>query len=239
MNKLFINAIKTRPIINNVKMIVFDMAGTTITDHGIRYNTLYNTLRNFNLDVDKNDIPHWYGMNTYNVLNEYFNNQCYDIDLVRLEKHRNKLYADFNKNITQTYIESESLSLINNKLPDKFETLRTNDIKITLNTSYTKDIKDTIIDKLEMKRFIDGSISISDVPYSRPYPYMIYRLMEQHKIISPLNVIKVGDTRTDIYEGNNANCIASIGVLSGYGNIDCFINSTHIIDNVMSIQAGD
>ena len=48
----------------------------------------------------------------------------------------------------------------------------------------------------------------------RPYPYMIYENMRHFKIASTEEVIKVGDTVSDIKEGKNAG-VKSLGVLEG------------------------
>ena len=55
----------------NVKMLVFDMAGTTVNEKGIVYDTLYSTIKNFGLDIKKEDMSKWYGSNKYEVLNHY------------------------------------------------------------------------------------------------------------------------------------------------------------------------
>ena len=41
MNTLIVKGV-TNKIFNNIRMVVFDMAGTTISENGIVYKTLYN-----------------------------------------------------------------------------------------------------------------------------------------------------------------------------------------------------
>src|SRR5262249_11687511 len=43
-----------------------------------------------------------------------------------------------------------------------------------------------------------------DVPAGRPWPWMIFRIMEATGICPPAAVVKVGDTVPDIEEGRNA-----------------------------------
>ena len=62
---------------NKVKMIVLDMAGTTVNEGGIIYKTLFNTLKSFNYDVRENDIKSWHGLNKYHVLDRYINKRDY------------------------------------------------------------------------------------------------------------------------------------------------------------------
>ena len=48
----------------------------------------------------------------------------------------------------------------------------------------------------------------------RPYPYMIFRNMEELKVSAVDRVIKAGDTISDIKEGKNAG-VFTIGILEG------------------------
>lgn len=48
----------------------------------------------------------------------------------------------------------------------------------------------------------------------RPYPYMIFRNMEALKSASVAEVMKVGDTVSDIREGKNAGAF-TVGVIEG------------------------
>ena len=50
---------------SNVKMMVFDMVGNTINEKGIVYDTLYNTIKDFGLDINKRDMNKWHGVNKY------------------------------------------------------------------------------------------------------------------------------------------------------------------------------
>ena len=120
-------------------------------------------------------------------------------------------------------------------MPDLFNNLRKNDIKIALNTGYSKEIQENIINKLHMNEFIDGYISSEDVRYGRPYPYMIYKLMEKFEIENSRQVIKIGDTENDILEGKNARCF-TIGVLSGADDKEKLIKSNYILNSVMNLE---
>lgn len=52
----------------------------------------------------------------------------------------------------------------------------------------------------------------------RPYPYMIYRNMEQFRVHAADRVVKVGDTVSDIREGKNAG-VYTIGIIEGSSEI--------------------
>ena len=88
-----------------------------------------------------------------------------------------------------------------------------------------------------MEEFIDSYVSSQDVEHARPYPFMIYKLMEMNKIASPDQVIKVGDTSNDILEGLNAGCYKSIGVLTGAETREELYESgaNIVLDSVMDL----
>ena len=50
MNPLCIIAAGKTYLYKNIKMLVFDMAGTTVNEGGLVYKTLYETIKNFGLD---------------------------------------------------------------------------------------------------------------------------------------------------------------------------------------------
>ena len=59
MNTLHILG-KTRKIsCSNIKMLVFDMAGTTVNEHGIVYDTIFETLSKFGVGVSPREIEKW------------------------------------------------------------------------------------------------------------------------------------------------------------------------------------
>ena len=111
---------------------------------------------------------------------------------------RQQLYTNFDSNLKNRYFDNSNITLIDSKLPALFNSLREKNIKIALNTGYSKEIQGAIINKLRMNDFIDTYISSEEVKYGRPYPYMIYHLMEKYNIQNPKSVIKFGDTRNDI-----------------------------------------
>ena len=95
-------------------------------------------------------------------------------------------------------------------MPKLFNKLRDNGVKIALNSGFSVDIQESLIENLNMREFIDGYISSESVPHGRPEPFMIQELMSRFDITDPAEVIKVGDSKNDILEGKNAGCYKSM-----------------------------
>merc|ERR1719230_594984 len=50
-----------RGILENIDLIVYDMAGTTVQEGGIVYKTLQLSMKEFGLDVPDKDMEPWHG----------------------------------------------------------------------------------------------------------------------------------------------------------------------------------
>tara|TARA_E500000178_G_scaffold44332_1_gene39598 strand:+ start:215 stop:952 length:738 start_codon:yes stop_codon:yes gene_type:complete len=221
----------------NIKLLVFDMAGTTVNENGLVYKTLFDTIKDGGIDIEEKEIKNWHGINKSEVIRHFVNNR-YD-GYKSNEDMVMSLNKNFNSSIRECYFDKESpLELIHPNLPDTFEKLRNSGLKIALNTGYPIDIQEKIIENLDMSDMIDGYISSEQVNYGRPYPYMIYRLMELFSIKNSNEVIKIGDTPSDIEEGKNAKCYMSVGVMSGASNMDTYekTNVDMVIPNANCIE---
>ncbi len=94
--------------------------------------------------------------------------------------------------------------------------LRLKGIKIGSTTGYTDKMM-TIVTKCAEENgyrpdvwFSPDSVELK----GRPYPYMVFKNMQELEVTSVANVVKVGDTISDIKEGKNAG-VLSIGVIEG------------------------
>ena len=217
------------------KMIVCDMAGTIIKENNIVYKTLYEVIKSFNTSLLQEDINKFKGFNKLEVIDHFVNKQALPLRETRLliKQSNNK----FNSLLKENYSLDKNVKLIHPHLPNLLNTLRDNDKKIALNTGYNKEIQNILIDKFSLNKCIDDYISSEEVKVGRPYPYMIYNLMERNNIKNINQVIKIGDTPVDILEGQNAGCF-TIGVLSGASTYEELNASSPniIINDIMDIK---
>ncbi|MDN3016233.1 phosphonoacetaldehyde hydrolase [Paenibacillus sp. BSR1-1] len=112
-----------------------------------------------------------------------------------------------------------SLADYTDPIPEIIETvqeLRNQGLKIGSTTGYTDKMMDIVVPNAKKKGYSPDFYLTPDATNSvgRPYPYMIYRNMEQLKLSASWKVIKVGDTISDIQEGNHAG-VWSVGVIIG------------------------
>ena len=219
--------------LRSTKMLICDMAGTTIQEKGIVYNSLYKTIKLIKPDLLRSDIYKFSGYNKNEVIKYFVNQQRIDSPQVVI----NNLSSEFNYFLKKEYQNNESVKLIDPKLPVFFNVLRDTGIKICLNTGYNKEIQNLLIDNLGLLDCIDDYISSEEVDRGRPYPFMIERLMTRNNVEYPSEVIKIGDSIADIKEGKNAGC-KTVGVLSGVDSkaLLQYENPDYIINNIMSLR---
>ena len=211
------------------------MAGTVINEVGLVYKTLYETLKNNNIPVKKSDINDWHGQQKQQVISDmidkYLPHEMYKDDV------KNYCYDEFHVCLSDAYFGAHSnISLIDPELPNFFQRLQFNGVKIALNTGYERNFQRKIINHFNMNDYVDDFISSGDVRMGRPYPYMIHRIMERNNIISVKHVAKVGDTRNDVLEGKNAGCGITIAVQTGAGSTRDFLEADIIVDKITNID---
>jgi phosphonatase-like hydrolase len=192
-------------------MVVFDMAGTTIDEGNVVYKTLQRAI---------ND--HGYHFTLDQVLAEGAGKEKFQAIKAVLklsetddENLSAKIYQHFIILLNEAYTDLSVKPQANTE--ELFFRLRNQHILIILNTGYQAETACALIDKLGWKKgeAYDDLITASDVKNCRPQPDMILLAMKKFGIQDPNEVIKVGDSITDIEEGKNALCTLSIGITTG------------------------
>jgi phosphonatase-like hydrolase len=122
-----------------------------------------------------------------------------------------------------------------------FAKLHAENVKVGLNTGFSRAIADTIMDRLGWMKngMADFLVASNEVPAGRPHPYMIEKMMKKAGIKDTRKVVKVGDTEVDVMEGKNAGCLLSIAVTTGAFTREALIPYApdHIIDSLSELDA--
>ncbi|WP_216848938.1 HAD-IA family hydrolase [Pedobacter sp. L105] len=195
-----------------LKMVVFDMAGTTVNENNVVYKTLRNAINeaghNFSLDeVLAEGAGKEKKQAIRSVLKTYGN--------IEDEELTQQIYGNFITQLTAAYAIEDILPQPN--AIELFTALKEREILTVLNTGYDRATAQSIIDKLGWKEGVDfdGLVTASDVSLNRPDPAMIHFAMKRFNITDSAEVVKVGDSIIDIEEGQNAGCSLSIGITTG------------------------
>lgn len=99
---------------------------------------------------------------------------------------------------------------------DAIQKLRNMGIKIGSTTGYTDEMMAIVVPKAAENGYAPDCWFSPNATenYGRPYPYMIFKNLQTLKVSSVKNVMKVGDTISDIKEGLAAGVI-TVGVIEG------------------------
>jgi len=221
----------------SIKLIVFDMAGTTVKDDNDVTVAFQTAIAAYGYPVAAEVI---------NPLMGYEKKTAIRKMLDTYEADKSKITTELVDNIHHKFVElmishyQHTPKLI--ALPhaeDTMATLRSKGIKIGINTGFSRVIADTIINRLQWreKALFDYLIGSDEVPEGRPDPTMIFSMMKQAGITDAQEVAKVGDTEVDVREGHNAGCRYVIGVTTGTFSRAALepYNPTHIVDDIAEV----
>ena len=197
-----------------VALVVFDIAGTTVTDDNSVNDAFRGAFGKSGYPVALTEVNYIMGYRKIEaikiLLQKFYPGQ---VDNEELIQH---IHDVFLKDMQAYYRHTPNLAALP-YAEEVFRQLHTKNIKIGLDTGFTKSITDIIIERLGWgtNSMVDQVISSDEVPEGRPSPYMIQRIMEAVKITDPKQVVKVGDTEVDIAEGRNAGCGLVVSVTTG------------------------
>jgi phosphonatase-like hydrolase len=196
-----------------IQLVVFDMAGTTIDDTGNRVLTcLIETARVHALPGTSEELNALMGMNKREVF-ELLAAQRFSPTSSETQPLAREALATFIRLMKDAY--SQHVSAIPGA-EETFTFLKERGIRVALDTGFEAEVGGIILEHLNwLGRFVDAAIFSSDVSRGRPAPYMIFRAMEQLDVQDVRQVMKLGDSPSDMDEGSNAGCGEVIGVLSG------------------------
>jgi len=220
-----------------IKLVVFDIAGTTVKDD-------HNVSKAFQAALKKYDyiVP----LDMINPLMGYEKNQAITQMLHLHEPDESKISTELVDNIHREFVKQMihfyQFELGIEPLPNVEETfaaLHEAGIQVGINTGFSRDIAETIVNRLQWreKGLIDHMVGSDEVELGRPHPYMIKKMMQDGGITDPLEVVKVGDTEVDMREGQNAGCRYVIGVTTGIftrEELEAY-HPTHIIDDIAQV----
>ncbi|HEY0261587.1 MAG TPA: HAD hydrolase-like protein, partial [Chitinophagales bacterium] len=119
-----------------------------------------------------------------------------------------------------------------------FKALREKGIKVSLDTGFSRDITDTILERLNWKNndTIDFSVTSDEVAKGRPHPDLIFKAMEITGFKAD-EIAKVGDTISDLHEGTSAGCKFVIGITTGAYSHDELAKEphTHLVNDLLEV----
>ncbi|MFI8554660.1 phosphonatase-like hydrolase [Psychrobacter sp. NPDC077938] len=208
----------------DIKLCVFDMAGTTVDESNLVYKTVCNAINEVLKSTGKSDkqvslelcLEYGAGKEKRNAIRDILN--MIDLSNADIESLTDTAFAAFKVNLATAY-SKHTLSEFEG-ISELFEQLKASGRHVVLNTGYDAKTANRILTILgwSVGNQVDALITADDVDNGRPGPDMITLAMKQFNIDNSQQVLKAGDSGIDIEEGRNAGCGLVLGVLSGAQN---------------------
>ena len=202
-----------------IQLAVFDMAGTTIDDHGLVYQALRGSVEESGATVAATDLQLWMGTDKLTAINALM--KLGGVEPSGKAVHR--AFGRFRTMLTEFYAGQPPISLPG--IEPALQTLRERGLKIALTTGFDDDVAYPLIESLGWsvgpEGLVDAVVTTTDVRAGRPAPCMIQRAMERTGAQDVRRVLSAGDTLVDVQAAQNAG-VLSVGVLTGSLTADDF-----------------
>jgi phosphonatase-like hydrolase len=189
-------------------LVVLDIAGTTVDEGGAVYVALRTAVESHTgVPIPDDQFDRWKGTGKRQAIEGLLGQVKVDeIDAVE---------SDFTGRLLDAYRSAPPEPLPG--IEDAFAVLRGHDIKIVLQTGYSRAIAGPLLEQVDWRvgRDIDALITSAQVRVSRPAPYLIFHAMEAVNVAAVSEVFVAGDTPNDLRAGANAGARYVAGVLTG------------------------
>ena len=198
-----------------IELVVFDLAGTTVEDNKDVQQVLKNVLANFEVDITIEDANAVMGIPKPVAIEKLLRKKYYGNNGV-ISEWIKEIHGMFISEMTHFY--RTDLSVTEKEgVTETYRALKENNIKVVVDTGFDRLITDTLLKRMGWvaNGLIDASVTSDEVPRGRPYPDMIFRAMHLTGVRDISRVAKVGDTASDLQEGNAAGCALVVGVTTG------------------------
>lgn len=198
-----------------IRLAVFDMAGTTVDDHGEVYRVLREAVARGGVEVDDAQFDRFRGAEKRSAIAEM-------LGLAGPPPGPRQVEDSF------LWFVRELRRRCTNRPPTPYpgveamiSGLRARGVSIGLTTGFSREVADPMLEALGWHpdhpsgaQLIDAVVTGDQVPAGRPDPAMILRVMDQLEVTDPSEVMAVGDTPRDIRAARRAGASA-VGVLTG------------------------
>ena len=203
-----------------IEAVIFDWAGTTV-DYGCfaPVQAFIEAFRHFGIEVTTEETRKPMGMLKRDHIRTMLNMERIAAKWQRVQGHPadeedvEAVYAQFEPKLFSILDQFASPK------PHTLETvteLRAMGVKIGSTTGYTDSMMAVVVPEAARLGYHPDCLFSPDSTdgKGRPYPYMIFENMKALGVTDVKNVVKVGDTVSDIKEGVNSG-VWSVGVIEG------------------------
>ena len=181
------------------RLVVFDMAGTTIRDDDAVNRCLRAAVAAAGVEVDRQAVNAVMGLPKPDAIHLLLERAGAAPPILRRAA---AVHADFVARMRAFYRTDASVAAVDGAT-EIFQALRRAGSRVALDTGFDRATADTVLARIGWAPggLIDATITSDEVARGRPHPDMIHALMARLHIDRVACVAKVGDTPADLLEG--------------------------------------
>ncbi|MBO0929602.1 HAD family hydrolase [Fibrella aquatilis] len=206
------------------QLVIFDMAGTTVTDQHEVEQCFAQAAAESGLRATPERILAVQGMAKRYVFDLLWREQL-GTDLAELDARVDESYTLF-KTILEHHYETQPVTPTEGCLAT-FAWLSEQGVPIALTTGFYRTVTNLILNRLDWhvdpnghyvaddQMVVQISIASDEVPNGRPAPDMIRLAMQQLGITDPKQVVNIGDTPSDLLSAQAAGVGLNLGLTNG------------------------
>ncbi len=216
-----------------VRLVVFDMAGTTVRDDDLVLECFVKAATRAGITASSEAINARMGASKRAVFDALARAEPTDDP----EGLRDRAYKTFRELLEAAY-EREGARPVEGA-ERAFAWLRERGVRAALNTGFYREVTELLVAKLGWVHAVDAVVCDDDVREGRPAPFMIFEAMQRCDVRAASEVMVVGDTPSDMLAGRNAGVATVVGVTSGSHRAPSLWNAgaTHVIASVAEVPA--
>ncbi len=191
---------------NDVELICFDMAGTTVLDNGLVLEAFRRTIEDLEVSPEEAESAEAYVIET-------MGQSKIDVFAALFGERASIANEAFERNFVES---AQELGV--SEIPgarSTVETLRDAGLQVALTTGFSPATREALIDVLGWGDLFELRVSPADAGRGRPAPDMLWWCALKSQITGASSLMVVGDTASDMVAGLRAGAGYCVGVLSG------------------------
>lgn len=198
-----------------IKLVVFDLAGTTVHDNKDVHRVLQSALAKHQVVISVADANEVMGIPKPIAIRTLLNKRYTGVKSIN-DDWIAAIHEDFVNEMISFYKHSPEVRE-RKGVSELFRKLKERKLKVAVDTGFDRRITAPLLVRLgwESQDLIDASVTSDEVLHGRPHPDLIFKAMELTNVTDANNVAKVGDTASDLQEGTAAGCKFVIGITTG------------------------
>jgi phosphonatase-like hydrolase len=216
-----------------IRLVVLDIGGTLIPDHGEVPEAMRSAFGHRGIDVSYAEIGDWRGASKRGMIRHFV--ELHTKPGVDRDALSDAIYQDFGALADAAYEGVRAIAGAEEAMAE----MRRDGLLLATTTGFGRELNATIFRRLKWGAQFVASINSDDVVDGRPAPFMIFHAMEAAHVESVAEVVAVGDTPLDLQAATNAGVRGVVGVYSGAATEERLRRETYtdILPSVAALPA--